>query len=983
LQPSSKLASEMVLYTNHRPMIFLQQSPFSSRLLIASLGLVGWLTLLLPPVKAQVIPDATLPTNSSVPAGCSNCTIDGGTVLNGNLLHSFEQFSVPAGGQASFNNDPTILNIFSRVTGANPSNIDGLIKANGNTNLFLINPNGIVFGANASLNVGGSFVATSADSVLFGTGEAFSASSPQNLPGLTISVPVGLQFGANPGAVVNQSTHTAAIPTALGQAVGLSVPLGETLALVGGNVQLPGGNLTAPAGRIELGAAGSNQFVGLAPDGFGWQFAFDQTAQFGAIQMSGGAVLDTSSLVNNQLPAGPVNFSGQSISLTEGATVISVNGSSVAAAPIQFEATEVTSLQGGNTAVAPAAPSAIISVTIGPANAADINLVSPQLSLNQGGLLGSQAATSQGSRSGNINVSTSESIQIVGTLAGESPSGIFTLVPDRVNVNGNGGNIVISTPTLLIGDGGQISTSLFGNGNAGNLLIEDAQLIQVSGSATIQNVLSPSGIFSQVAEGGVGNAGNLTLETQQLEVLGGGQISNAIRNTGQGGTLTITAGESVLLSGTAPNATLETGSSGLFVSAEPAYENNAGNVVITSGNAGNLVVSTPQLTVENGARISADTFGTGNGGDVNLTVAQLQVLGGGQIRVGSLVEEETLFAGQRGDAGTLFINGAESITISGSGTLGTTVVPSALIAISESTGAAGNIDIQPGQALALLVSGGGRIDASTGPSSTEPGGNITIAAADVLLENNGQVSVSSQGQGQGGSIVITSPTITLRTSRIVADTLTSDGGNIELNAQTLLQLEDNSLISTTAGQAGAGGNGGNIIINVAEGFVIAVLTENSDITANAFEGDGGNITITAEGLFGLEEQPQLTPNSDITASSEFGFSGSILLQTPDGSALENNLVDLSGNVIDTEALTANSCIARSRGTTGTFVVTGSGGLMDRPGDVSRLSFSTGQVRSLPAATESDAVWKPGDPIEEPSGAFELPDGRLVLAQACD
>ncbi len=129
------------------------------------------------------------------------------------------------------------------MTGGSISNIDGLLRANGAANLFLINPNGIIFGPNARLDVGGSFVGSTASSLNFADGSFFSATAPQATPLLTVSVPIGLQYGGTAGGIQVRESF-------------LQVRTGQTLALMGGDVSVEGGEsglLRARGGSDRVG----------------------------------------------------------------------------------------------------------------------------------------------------------------------------------------------------------------------------------------------------------------------------------------------------------------------------------------------------------------------------------------------------------------------------------------------------------------------------------------------------------------------------------------------------------------------------------------------------------------------------------------------------------------------------------------------------------------------------------------------------------
>ncbi|MEO0987028.1 MAG: S-layer family protein, partial [Cyanobacteria bacterium J06639_14] len=190
--------------------------------------------------------------------------------------------------------------------------------------------------------------------------------------------------------------------------------------------------------------------------------------------------------------------------------------------------------------------------------------------------------------------------------------------------------------------------------------------------------------------------------------------------------------------------------------------------------------------------------------------------------------------------------------------------------------------------------------------------------------------------------------------------------------QAILLLRHGSLISTTAGLAEGAGDGGNITIDASAGSIIAVPTENSDITANAFTGQGGNVAITVQGIFGIERRDQLTPLSDITATSQLGIDGPIQIETlalpPDQGSIE-----LPSNLVDTSQLLAQGCeqFNADADAQGAFFVSGRGGI----GPITSAILSSDDVLDDLRLPES---WPETTAIAEAQDGFVTATGEVVL-----
>ncbi|KAM3102308.1 filamentous hemagglutinin N-terminal domain-containing protein [Phormidesmis sp. 146-12] len=780
---------------------------------------------------AQVVPDQTLPvgersvvtdiSSRSQVSGDLDSQIDGGAIRENNLFHSFQQFSIPTGGSASFNNAPTITNIITRVTGNNLSNIDGLIRANGTANLFLINPNGILFGANARLELGGSFLASTAESFTFANGFEFSATSPQAPPLLEIGVPIGLQYGSRVGEVRLARSATPQEP----QGATLQVPNGQTLNLTGGNVAIDGGQLLAPGGRVELAGVAAAGEVGLRQQGQEWRLSVPDGLARADVSIGNDAIVNVRSGGGGSIAITARNLLGTGSGTRIRAGIAEDLGSVEAqAGDIDINATEATNLD------EMVISNAVLDGSTG--NAGNANITTGRLFLTNGAVV-STAVFGQGN-AGNVTITARDAVSL------DAVSLVFSVVGS--GGIGQGGNVTITTGTLSLTNGSQVNTGPFGQGNAGDITITARDAVSFDGVASEGANSSNSGAFSSVADSEViGNSGNISITTGTLSLTNGAVVFAGTFGQGNAGDITITARDAVSFDGV--NSIIQA-NSGAFSTVG----------VGGSGQGGNVSIITGTLSLTNGGRVGTDTFGQGNAGNVTIMAR-------------------------------------DAVSFDGTGSNG----------------------FNSGAYSQVQSRGIGQ------------GGTIAIDTERFSITNGAQLSASSEGQGAAGNLEVAARQLRLdNQGSIQAQTISGQGGDITLQVPALLLLRRGSFISTTAGTDQAGGDGGNITLN--SNLIVAVPQENSNISANAFTGRGGNIRITTQGLFGIEPRSAETSSSDITASSQFGISGTITLNTPDVDP-SRGLVQLATELRDTSGLIASGCPADEGNS---FSITGNGGLPEDP-----------------------------------------------------
>jgi filamentous hemagglutinin family protein len=804
-----------------------------------SLTLVGILAMEIP-VEAQVSTQVTIDNTAGTSFVClnGNCDITGGTTVNTTaLFQSFQNFSVGTNNTVTFNHSPNITDIFARVTGGLPSIIDGTLATQGSANLFLINPSGIIFGQNAKLNVGGSFVASTAESILFANNQQFSAVNPQNPSLLTVNIPLGLQMGVTSQNINVNAQGTNPPPPAFDYEpflkTGLEVPTGKTLALVGNGVSFNNGVAVAPEGRIELWSVNNSQ-VNLSSNN-------------GQLQLSQASIppnLSNLSLDNNSALITSGNSSGN-IHLV-GNNIVINNGSQ------------------------------ILSDTLGDGSSGSVFVEANLLTLANGGQISSSAEFFSEGNAGELNVKA-QTLEITGSETSVNPTGLFAGVAP--GATGAGGNIVVDTNNLFLSNGGQIITTTFGFGKAGSLDIT-AQNITVTGGTEINpSVISAS--VEQIPEQvfldfgfppflipdlglGEGDGGNVNIKTSNLTVSNGGQVSAFTNGSGAGGNLTVNANNINLTgfneqgkSGLLANAFQGTGNGGdisVTASQSLTIDNQAlisvsnfqskGLLPPGSGTAGNITINTPNLQLNNQGTITADTR-TGDKGNINITSSILALANNSRISTN---------ATENGQGGSINLN------------TGSLNLVQSQITANGAVGSAGNITISANQSQGINLNQS-QIKANGGQ------GNITLASPLMIMRNGSLVSTNGLGTFEGGNINInTDILVALENSDISANAQNSFGGRVVINAK--------SIFGTKFREA-----------NTAE----------SDITATSELGSqfSGTVEINSPEITPdvIEEAPQSFQPPDLIASGCTGDVGNVFVKTGRGGLPETLNQGLNGRVV--------------------------------------------------------------------------------------
>jgi filamentous hemagglutinin family protein len=846
-------------------------------------------------VIAQIIPDATLGTERSVITpnlnikGAAADEINGGAIRGSNIFHSFSEFNIKDGQRVYFANPSGINNILGRITGNNPSNLLGTLGVNGNANLFFINPNGIVFGKNASLDIGSSFYVTTANSIKFDELGEFSATNPQ-APGTLLSInPSAFFFNArtNPASIITQSRVTKTVqgtPTD-----GLQVPNGRVLLLLGGNVTVDDGRLIARGGRVEIGAVAGTGSVGLNPNG---SLNFPDTIQRGDVVFNNTAPANRSGIDVRSSNSGDVGITSRSISLNSGSQIragitANLGTKESIGGDVTVNATGEVRMNGDDTRIA----NDVRENAIG--KAGNIMVKANSLVVTNGAQLSS--STFGVGDAGNITVAA-ERVLFSGTRTDErGASAAFSRV--EPGARGNGGIVQIYTKVLEVYNGAAISSATLGNGNAGNIIIEASESVSFDGSSP--NKVFDSGAFSNVSRDADGKGGNIEITTGLITLTNRAYLNTSTNGKKDAGNITINAPLGVEVTGV---GFIDNSPTALFAQ------------TLGAGNAGNININTARLLIEDVGTIQAVTFGKGRAGNIDINTEQLLIrnspiaisanttnrvdagdAGNITINTGSLSlvnSQIGSITSGKGNAGFLTVRASDSVEISGKINIRNVENPAGLLAQVNvgGTGRGGNLRIE---AKRLSVSNGAKVQVAT--FGQGDAGKLFIRAADIELFNTTVDNLFATGinsgveidpdetkvppLGNGGELRIETERLSVKNGATVSSASSGKGnaGPLQINASDFIEVAGTSPTGNFKSQITAAitpngiGNGGNLRLETGK----IIVRDGGEITVSSLgAGVAGNLDIEADSI-------NLDNQGTVTATTKSGNGGNIILTIQD------------------------------------------------------------------------------------------------------
>ena len=752
------------------------------------------LCCVLPPAIADVTFDGTLGPGGTLDGAMMEITADRGQIAGNNLFHSFSEFNVNTGQTANFSGPDNVQNIFGRVTGSNPSTIDGIISSSiPGANLFLMNPNGMMFGPNAQINISGSFHATTADYLSFGNQEGFYADINQNT---TLSVAAPIAFGFLDNAVSGITIDGSE----------LSVTDGNEITINAGDIEITnGGTVIAPDGIINVSSVKS---VGeIATDQ--QQTDFDTFSELGSISIN-----NVSTVSANGAFGGRVVIRGGELTINSSAVSADTEVYAMQTVPnIDIDTREsITADNGGKISAdlkmfADGTPSGIQIKTnnLNINNSSTIQSLSEFLSFGNGGDINintnhiildnySQISTSTFSigDSGNISINSVDSIDIKNASS-------ITSGADWLFGEGKSGNINISTDNLQItglADPIDIAVTDFTGVNAGLSIINGNDTGNITINAN-KLIMDQNAAISSWTSGGF-KSGDISIQGQNLHIKGGSYIQTYSSDNGHAGAINITS-EEIMISGVSPNPDALFG----------GY--NFSRIVRIGGGEANLSLNSKNIHVRDGGKILSESFLSNfSSGNIHMHADEIVISGVNQLTYENLLdsgnnEETALNQAQSLVSSSIYAQALEE-EHEGPENAGSVLIESNNFTLEKGAGIRANADgfefsnqLKEGGNIDIAFNNG-RISDSTisATSFAANGGNIHLAGRGSLLLQSTTISASVQSAtGNGGNVDTESSFLLLDDSSITATAFGGTGGNITLYSTSML-ITDNNIVDASS-----------------------------------------------------------------------------------------------------------------------------------------------------------------------------------------